>query len=322
MLPKMLGVDNIKLMALVGALFAVSTVLIGGFVTAPELVKGESGEPLDNEYFGDVAYTYNEGGITITATLLQDISPYDAYLVYYEVNSIGYAGLISAGMDNKKWVPLHVSGTSVDGVVVLDRNILYAGYLTIGETNDSGEEVPKEIRDPLYWTFFTGAYDKDITPLCLYGCFAAVLYVVIIYFLIMIFSNIMRKRMEKTREKMEKEGRLYPKGYGRCDKCGATVLPGEVNCRKCGAYIDRPEEMKPDKKDFFECSDCGAEVPMDAVQCPKCGAVFDDDDEFEVVHADGKVEATKDSFECPECGATVPATASFCTKCGARPGKK
>jgi ribosomal protein L40E len=147
----------------------------------------------------------------------------------------------------------------------------------------------------------------------------------------MILSNIMKGRMEKTREQMEKEGRLYPQGHGRCQKCGAVVLPGEVNCRKCGEYIDRPDEMKPDKKDFFECSECGAEVPADAKQCPKCGAAFDEEDE-EIIEADTSVKTNaepsprsepvqKDTSSrapivCPECGETSPAGAWFCPRCG------
>ncbi len=66
-----------------------------------------------------------------------------------------------------------------------------------------------------------------------------------------------RSRMQKTRTKMENEGRLYPQGYGRCAKCNAIILPGEVECRKCGAYIDRPDDMRQKKVDYFRCTNCG-----------------------------------------------------------------
>ena len=89
----------------------------------------------------------------------------------------------------------------------------------------------------------------------------------------------MRKNLEKTRERLEKEGRLYPPGYGRCKKCGTVVLPGEICCRRCGEYIDVPEEMRVKKVNYFECSECGREVPEDAGVCPYCGEVFDDDGE-------------------------------------------
>ena len=318
MLPKMLGVEDIKLMTLVGVLFTVSAILIGGLVTAPAMVEENQGSPPDSGCFKDVEFTYTSDGIDISAVLTKEAGSHKVYFKYGEVKGVPFTGA-NAVIDMKS--ELNVSGSAASDSVSLDRDKLYIGYLSMTKTDDSGDEVD-DAESHTFWRFLTGAYDGDATPLCLWGCFWATLYITVIFFMVMIFSNIMRGRMEKTRERMEKEGRLYPKGYGRCDRCGATVLPGEVNCRKCGAYIDRPDEMKPKKKDFFECSECGAEVPSDAKQCPKCNAAFDDDDEFEVVHADGKVETTKETFTCPECGATVPGTASFCTKCGAKFNKK
>jgi len=87
----------------------------------------------------------------------------------------------------------------------------------------------------------------------------------------------MRQNLERTRERLEKEGRLYPQGYGRCNRCGSLVLPGEICCRKCGEYIDVPEEMRVKKVNYFECSECGREVPEDAGVCPYCGEAFDED---------------------------------------------
>jgi RNA polymerase subunit RPABC4/transcription elongation factor Spt4 len=87
----------------------------------------------------------------------------------------------------------------------------------------------------------------------------------------------LRKNLERTRARLEAEGRLYPQGYGRCKRCGALVLPGEVMCRKCGEYIDVPEEMRVKKVNYFECSECGREVDKDAGVCPFCGEAFEDD---------------------------------------------
>ena len=66
------------------------------------------------------------------------------------------------------------------------------------------------------------------------------------------------------------------------------VLPGETVCRKCGAYIEIPDEIKEKMKrkvEYTVCSECGAEVPMDARRCPKCGASFDEDTEEVEVEA-------------------------------------
>ncbi|MCL2711962.1 MAG: zinc ribbon domain-containing protein, partial [Methanomassiliicoccaceae archaeon] len=90
------------------------------------------------------------------------------------------------------------------------------------------------------------------------------------YMLLCVMIWWMRKNLEKTRERLEKEGRLYPPGYGRCKRCGTIVLPGEISCRKCGEYIDVPEEMRVKKINYFECSECGREVPENVDVCPYC----------------------------------------------------
>ncbi|MDR1690884.1 MAG: zinc ribbon domain-containing protein [Candidatus Methanoplasma sp.] len=315
MLPRMLGIENLKLMTLVGIVFMISAILIGGLITAPGFVNSQSGNPPDNDHFTNVEYGYQDSEVKIDATLKGDIGTHEVYFVYGEVSGVGFDSIYI--VFDKKELLTH-TGNIIDDRLDLDPNKLYAGYLTISKTNDSGEEIPNE-DTRVRLTFLTGAYDGDISSVCLYGCLIGIIYIMIAFFMIMILSNIMRGRMEKTRERMEKEGRLYPPGYGRCAQCGGIVLPGEINCRKCGAYIDRPDEMKPNKKDFFECSECGAEVPGDAKECPKCGAVFDEE-ETEVVHADGTIETTNESSICAECGAEVPATSSFCVKCGAKTG--
>jgi len=317
MLPRMFGMENIRLMTLVGVIFAVLAILIGGIVMAPGVVHNNEGTPADNNYFSDVQYTYTSDGVDINLTLSDNYNPStdSVSFVYGEVQGITFTGINSTFNTD---APLTVSPTndSASLSLTLDNSKLYAGYLAYYITDTDGNTVNHT--DSNDWNILTGAFHGSITSLGLYGCALLVLDIMIVFFLIMIFSNLLRGRMERTRDKMEKEGRLYPQGYGKCEECGSVVLPGEVKCRKCGAYIDRPPEMKPDKKDFFECSDCGAEVPWDAKKCPKCGAEFDEDEEFEVTHPDGTVETTNESIVCPECGAVIPSTASFCTKCGAK----
>ncbi|MCL2786289.1 MAG: zinc ribbon domain-containing protein [Methanomassiliicoccaceae archaeon] len=108
---------------------------------------------------------------------------------------------------------------------------------------------------------------------------ADVLFVLVLPFvLIVMIVWWMRRNLERTRERLEREGRLYPQGYGRCSRCGTVVLPGEVCCRKCGEYIDVPEDLRVKKANYFECSECGREVPEDAGVCPYCGEAFESDD--------------------------------------------
>jgi len=122
----------------------------------------------------------------------------------------------------------------------------------------------------LIFTF--GEFDGDMRFLL-----DAFVILILPFLLIALITIWMRKNLEKARERLEKEGRLYPQGYGRCKRCGTIALPGEISCRRCGEYIDVPEEMRVKKVNCFECSECGREVPEDAGVCPYCGEVFDDD---------------------------------------------
>ena len=157
----------------------------------------------------------------------------------------------------------------------------------------------------------------DVGTFCLtWNLYYIALYVMLIFFMILLFTTYMRKKLEATRERMEKEGRLYPQGYGRCKDCGTIILPGEVTCRKCGAYIDVPEEMKVKKIEFFECSECGKEVPVNVDTCPNCGATFDG------IEGEEEEKETKpvtlENPVCSECGKPVDEDAVRCPHCGER----
>lgn len=259
--------------------------------------------------------TYDDDTVYITATYSGEIpSEYDVVFCTYSVSGIGFTTDQIYGSDDKVTTMTveydsETNISTISGSVTLDTSVLYMGALGM-------EDADGDIENSTYTWFLTETYDGSLSAICLYGVFYSVVFIMIIFFMMLFMSAFMRGRLEKTRIKMESEGRLYPQGYGRCDSCGSVVLPGEVNCRKCGAYIDRPDEMKPKKVDFFTCSDCGAEVPADAKVCPKCGATFEDDVETEIVHPDGTVEVTNEIVKCPDCGTDMPPGTQFCPKCG------
>jgi len=185
------------------------------------------------------------------------------------------------------------------------------------------------------------AGDSSFTMSCITGNLYFVgVYIMLIFYLILLFTTWMRSSLEKTRARLEAEGRLYPRGYGRCKTCGSLVLPGEVVCRKCGEYIDVPDEFKPKKVDYFVCSECGREVPADADACPSCGESFDDEETEIFTLPDNSErggnrrggsgnesgeggtpkgrsgEDKVQKFVCSKCGSRVPADADTCPACG------
>lgn len=316
MIPHLLGVNNIKTLTAYGAIFLIAVLLIGAAFMAPAVVNNNSHPIANEDTFSEITCTYNDGSVTIETTYNGDTTGYDVVLRTYTVSGVGFTadqvyGSTANSLDyilTATYDPVSDKTTAI-GTFDLGSSSLYIAQL--GLVNDSDQ-----FSEGTYSWFMVGLFSGSLTGIYFIGVFMSVVYVVIIFMMILFLSAFMRSRFEKTRSKMEEEGRLYPQGYGRCKKCNAVVLPGEVNCRKCGEYIDRPDELKPKKVDFFTCSECGAEVPSDATTCPKCGEKFDEETETEVIHSDGKVDVTTKNINCPDCGAEVPSTASFCPKCG------
>lgn len=320
MIPHFFGVKP-KAKAGFALIFAVVAIVVGGAVVGPSFVDNNSRESVsDHGAFSDVSYVYDDSAKTITVDADFDMTGYDGdtiYLCYAKVTLVPFNS--SPQIESLKNIPLdstHISGSHLQYTLTgsdFDMSELYNLVLAIGKTDENGDVVyDGDSASIATLTGFTGA---GCSSQCYTGAAVVMLYVLFIFFLILVFSTLLRRTISGKRKKMENDGRLYPQGYGRCDKCGALVLPGEIKCRKCGAYIDRPEEMRRKKDDFFQCSACGAEVPGDAQVCPKCGAKFDGVENV-VSHIDGKVDVSEESYPCPKCGEMVPKNAVFCPKCG------
>ena len=329
MVPHLLKVTSVKIKAVIGTVFVVIALLTTTLISGPAIVENAENQiDRDSNDLGNIDYVLDGMDATITVDVYTDKME-KIELHYGEVGSLTYR---SFGFKDHTSVPMTV--TPVEG----DDKVLYKATATVpakdatlngyqilmfkkvlddnGEIVTDGDGNAKLEKTGLAFFYNTGASQADIYKVGLSGLWVYVAFTAAMFFMILIFSALMRRSAEKTRQKMEADGRLYPKGYGRCKECGGMVLPGEVNCRKCGAYIDVPEELRAQKKDYFVCEKCGAEVPNDAEICPKCGAKFDST-ETEIVHADGSVDVSEETFECSECGATVPANATRCPNCGA-----
>lgn len=309
-IPKTFGADW-KKMAVFGVLFLVVASVFSAYaITKPSLLSMEGDhsagdfqnvsvnpfrESADGTY--DISVDFSlAAGETFTSMSMEYGEVQRAHLQYITAK------------DSSKTSNYTLAGNTYTFNQNLDSGKVYY-YKFIVEYKDTGGN--EQTKNSLVFIGPITADDGGVTALALTGNLYFIgLYVVLIFFLILLLTTFMRSRLEKTREKLEAEGRLYPQGYGRCKTCGTMVLPGEVVCRKCGAYIDVPEEFKPKKVEYFECSECGKEVPADAKACPVCGEPFDGE-ETEVFY-DGE----DTGFICSECGRDVPADARRCPSCG------
>lgn len=308
MLPHLFGAKP-KTKAVYPVAFAVLALIIGAFVVGPAYIDDCSSEHLSENNGISVDFnSYDETSFTLTADYT-GTNTHDMVVVYTEVNFITFKStFLDKGVNDMTHVPI-TAGVPCT-VTGMDNSKLYYMFVAFLD-NDGNIDTDSMSKVTLTGFNFKGS-DSDYTLL---GAGYALLYILVIFYLILGFTTLMRKKFASTRQKMEAQGRLYPQGYGRCSFCGAIVLPGEINCRKCGAYIDRPESMKPHKKDCFKCSACGAEVSANMTECPKCGAKFDSE-ETEVTHVDGTVDVSTKSIVCPVCGKHIPANSERCPTCG------
>ncbi len=304
MLPHIAGVTSPKIKAVIGVLFCVTILIVGTFAYSDAAADRES-HPSTNIVLTDVEM---DGDTLIITSTNSDLTVSTAI-----INEIGFG--IPSSLDRNS-IKSDYKITYLDGkyysTISLESGKYY--YIEVAADTSGGEKQSFE-----YWSFHknTGVSSSDVTNMNFMGALILTGEIALIFFVMLIFSELMRRSAQKTRAKMEKDGRLYPQGYNRCKECGTMVLPGETVCRKCGAAVEVPEEVKVlHKKDFFQCSECGTEVPMDAKVCPKCGASFDGE-ETEIQHADGTVDVSNETFECSECGKVVPANAKRCPYCGA-----
>ena len=311
MVPHILGVASPKVKAVIGAVFIVVMLLVGtfGFAGSPSDTEVNAYSSLEN--IKEITYEYEDGKVVIRIEATE--SGLDLKAETRTVSMMSFGVPVDTGGEKKEIKFTDLGGGRYEaspGIFDNEYNVIFV---------EISQEKTGENYKQIYRLFLnTGVSGGEMTAKSMMGAGYEMLLVGLMYFILLIFSEVMRRSARKTRGRMEAEGRLYPEGYGSCKECGAMVLPGEITCRKCGAPIDVPEDVKIlHKKDFFECSECGAEIPKDAVVCPKCGARFDEKDEAEIVHADGTVDTSSETFECSECGKEVPANAKRCPYCGA-----
>jgi len=304
-----------KQKAVYGVVACVLVILVGSVGVSPEVLSATKDAGVsDSPYFSDVEISYDEStGLTVTATVdLGEKTDLVSVIAYTNVTMLVYGGTYT-DVTITNMSPTEFTGTYTN--TDWDTKTLHYMVLALATENADGSYTI----DKSTVSAFLDAkvYDGDPAGLIWGGSAYATAFFGAIFFFILFVSWFFRSRMKKARKKMEDQGRLYPQGYGRCKKCGTIILPGEVECRKCGEPADVPDEIKPKKVEYIRCSNCGAEVPADAESCPKCGAVFDGE-ETDILHEDGTLEQV---IECPECGAPVPEGRDgvrICPRCGKR----
>lgn len=326
MVPHVMGVKSPKIKVSYGIVFGIIVMLVGGAAVGPAFVNNNSYSHLEGgNNFHNIDIVADASDDNVLNITVNDFEPYTEegktfvpVAVYCEVNDITYNSLfltkIVSEMDK---TVLSEDGGKLKGSVTIDSSKLYFMFICMAETTvEDGKTVYALVEKTMSTTTLTGFdFNGSMETYTYMGALHIVIYILAIFFLIVLFTFILRRKINSTRQKMEDDGRLYPQGYGRCVFCGAIVLPGEVKCRKCNAYIDRPESMRRRKNDFFQCSECGAEVPSDAKECPKCGVKFDGL-ENSVRHLDGTVDVSEENKKCPFCDEDIPINSKVCPKCG------
>lgn len=125
-------------------------------------------------------------------------------------------------------------------------------------------------------------------------------------------------------------------GAGRCPKCGALNMPGEMYCSECGTPLAAPQpepaiSARPAQGDSSRCAFCGAPMAPAEEFCHVCGAQRAAIPEApsakpaesvaapqgEQSEAPAGEQVGDSRLECPACGAEYTPGTAFCEFCGA-----
>lgn len=278
MIVKRFGCDsNPKIIVVALCVFIIATGTGAFAVSIPNIENNSDWHSYEDKDITVSDMKYVSGGVKVEIVYSGSATPDEidvkymplalSFYKFYTCQSAEYVKMTS---DGEGKYTATVSNLSADSVFIYKFKIV---------THEGTDEKSAETKDGA----FNVGGDSAVRNSALVGNAYFVSLSIFLYLIISFFMRRASKNLEETREKMEAEGRLYPKGYGRCKQCGTIILPGETSCRKCGAYIEVPEELKHKKVDYFQCSECGAEVPSDSTVCPKCGATFDEDEETVIV---------------------------------------
>lgn len=303
-LPKLLGADKVQWQAIVAVLFFVCSSCFGAMVVSPDAIshnEWHEGDSFDSSGFSNLHITEgttSEGKTELVFTFYYDsecggkIGVQEQRVKYIHYNNVNALNTIQSFHGAETKYGTEPEGKSTYEVHVTDcvnDSMYHFKLVKFKEAESTNTNVDTGTKAYLYDYHLSDNHKSEIVWLG--NCYQTGI-VTGVFVIVCVLMFLMNRYLAKAREKMEAEGRLYPQGYGRCKECGTMVLPGETCCRKCGAYVDIPDEMRVKKVDSFHCSDCGAEVPADALCCPRCGAKFDEDDEVVIVDKDGKSSET------------------------------
>ena len=287
-IPKMFGMTNTKYLAVFGVVFFLVIAAVGAFAVSKPMFENNSDvSSFDDGGFSNVEIKIVGDGADITVSYSGTEANPSVYV--YQVKNVTYQMVSKTSDEVSRHALTYDDASQKYKAHVDDLPSTFVYQIKFG----TGDDVEKQ--DLTSYVYYTGAAsDSDIQKFCIvYNAYTSGI-IIILFFLMMVLTAWSRKNLEKTRARMEAEGRLYPQGYGRCKDCGSIILPGETCCRKCGAYIDVPDELRHKKVDMVECSECGAEIPEDAKVCPKCGAVFDEEEEIVYVEPAKEEEEKKE----------------------------
>ena len=200
-IPKIFGVKDVKVLTVMGIVFLIFSSLLGAFAfTVPTLEDNDESdmtgdfsnltivEQADGTYTVTVSYTGTQTGT------MKMYTP-QIGTTSYKVVSIGRVD------------PVDMSGSGTTYTYAglsLPSGELHAIYFEIGP------EDSVESSDTVNIT--ANISHSDIVKHAVKWNFYATGLTVMVFFLVLILTSWMRRSLEKTRARMEAEGRLYPQG--------------------------------------------------------------------------------------------------------------
>ncbi len=228
MVPHLLGLTSPKKKAVYGAVFAVIAIAVGGALVGPDYIDDNSGTHFgEHGSFTQIDYAYEGDQVTVSVTFTGKDGEVPT-VAYAPIDLVSFRSLYI--VDAQVLTAMTVSGSSATAVLTLDSSQLYYLCVVMATVNDDGT-FTADADTASYATLADQAYSGNGYEYTFTGAAFCLLYIMVIFYMILAFSTLMRRKINKARKRLSRTAGCTPKATA------AATSAAPSSCRARSAAV-------------------------------------------------------------------------------------